>query len=215
MLYFGIVHISLCTTVWKPSFYLLKRASLCSRYGLLFFCYTFTYFVRFGVIENRVTKINTKYFKEIFDHSICPGWSVLPLYAPTHRACFFEKLIFELDEASYSFKITCIPLRKVISFEKIAVMSAKLTILISWSAICIPFILLLVLMKLESTPAAIMYNSIENRHPWQTPWVRVKGSDRRPFILTLDWILMYSSSTTWMNLSPYPNLWKAEKLKSQ
>ena len=77
------------------------------------------------------------------------------------------------------------------------------------------FNLLLALMKLASTSAAIMYKSIENRHPWQIFCVRVKGSDRRPFILILDWILVYTSLTMWMNLSPYPNLCKAEKLKSQ
>ena len=76
-------------------------------------------------------------------------------------------------------------------------------------------ILLLALMKLASTSAAIMYKSIENRHPWQTSRVRVKGSDRRPFILILDWILVYTSLTIWMNLSPYPKLCKAEKLKIQ
>ena len=95
------------------------------------------------------------------------------------------------------------------------VSSAKFTILISWSPISISLILLLTLMKLASTSAAIMYKSIENRHPWQTSRVRVKGSDRRPFILILDWILVYTSLTMWMNLSPYPNLCKAEKLKSQ
>ena len=84
--------------------------------------------------------------------------------------------------------------------------SAKFTILISWSHICIPLILL---------STAIIYKSIENRYPWQTSGVSVKGSYRRPFILILDWILVYTSLTMWMNLSPYPNLCKAEKLKSQ
>ena len=68
---------------------------------------------------------------------------------------------------------------------------------------------------MASTSAAIMYKSIENRHHWQTSRVRVKGSDRRPFVLILDWILVYTSLTIWMKLSSYPNLCKAEKLKSQ
>ena len=77
-------------------------------------------------------------------------------------------------------------------------------------------ILLLTLIKQSSTSAAKMYKSRENRHPCQTSRVRVKGSDRRPFIIILDWILVYTSLTMWwMNLSPYPNLRKAEKLKSQ
>ena len=70
-------------------------------------------------------------------------------------------------------------------------------------------------MKLENTSAPVIYNNTENRHHWQTPRVRVKGSDSRPFILILDWILVYVSSTMGMNSSPYSNLWKAEKLKSQ
>ena len=101
------------------------------------------------------------------------------------------------------------------AFRKIVMLSAKLTILISWSPICTTLILLLALMKLASTSFAVMYNSMENRQPWQTSQVRVKGSDKRPFILILHWILVYASSTMWMNLSPYLNLWKAEKLKSQ
>ena len=36
-------------------------------------------------------------------------------------------------------------------------------------------------MKLASTSAAIMYNSMENKQPWQTSQARVKGSDRRPY----------------------------------
>ena len=74
-------------------------------------------------------------------------------------------------------------------------LSAKLTIPISWSPICIPLILSSVLMKRASTSAAIMYNSMENKHAWQTHQVKVKGLDRRPFILILDWILVYAFST--------------------
>ena len=95
------------------------------------------------------------------------------------------------------------------------VLSAKLTILISWCPICIPLILLLALMKLESISASIMYHSTENEHPWQTPRIRVKESDRGSLILILDWILMYASSVTLMKLSPYPNLWKTKKLKTK
>ena len=56
--------------------------------------------------------------------------------------------------------------------------------------ICITLILLSALMKLASISAAILYNSLESRHPWR-PHIRVKGSDRRPFILILDSILVY------------------------
>ena len=53
------------------------------------FHYTFTYFAPFGVIENRVTKVNSKYF----NGNCAEAW-------------LFEKFIFELVASSYSFKIT-------------------------------------------------------------------------------------------------------------
>ena len=45
-------------------------------------------------------------------------------------------------------------------------------------------------MKLASTSAAILYKSMDSRHPWRTH-IKVKGSDMRPFILILDSILVY------------------------
>ena len=169
-----------------------------SQFQIWIFYYTFTYFIPFGVIKNRVTKVNFKYF----NGNLAEAW-------------LFEKFIFELDVSSYSFKIICTLSRQVISLKKMVVSSAKFTVLISWSLICILLILLLALMKLESTSAGIMYKRTENRHPWQTSRVRVKWSDRRSFTLILDWILVYISLTMRMNLSPYPNFCKAEKLKFQ
>ena len=89
------------------------------------------------------------------------------------------------------------------------VSSAKFTILISWSPLCITLIILSVLMKLESTSIAIMYNSMNSRHPWETR-INVKGSNRRTFILKF----FESTLMMWMNLSLYPNLCKTEKVKS-
>ena len=149
-----------------------------------------------------------------FDHAICPGLSVLFLYAPAYRAWLFEKFIFELKAYSYSFKITCILLRQVISPEKMVMSSAKFTNLISWSPICTPFIPLLPSMKLTSTSAAIKCNTNESVHPWQTSCVWVKGSDRRPFILVLDWMLVYSTLIIQRNFSPDPNFCNTEKIKS-
>ena len=68
------------------------------------------------------------------------------------------------------------------------VLSAKFTILTSWYPICIPLILLSALMRLGSTSAAMLYNSMDSRQPWRTQGVKV--SDRRPFILILDSILV-------------------------
>ena len=83
----------------------------------------------------------------------------------------------------------------------------------SWSPICITLILLSALTKLAGTSATILYNSMERRHPWRTN-IRVKGSDRRLFILILNSILGYATLIMQKKLSPYPNLGKAEKIKS-
>ena len=59
-------------------------------------------------------------------------------------------------------------------------------------------------MKLASTSAAIIYNTNE-----------VKRSDRGPFILILDWMLVYVTLIIQMNFAPYPDFCKTEKTKSQ
>ena len=38
--------------------------------------------------------------------------------------------------------------------------------------------------EMENTSATIIYNSIECRHSWRIPYIRIKGSDKKPFILT-------------------------------
>ena len=43
---------------------------------------------------------------------------------------------------------------------------------------------------MASTSAAVTCNIIEGEHPWGTPLPKVKRSDRRPFILVLDWVLV-------------------------
>ena len=137
------------------------------------------------------------------------------------KACLFEKIIFSARLSlnqfilafSYGFKITCILLRQVISFKKMMILSAKFTILIPWSPICIPLILLSALAKLASTSTAILYKIIKSRHPWRTH-TKVKGSDMRRFMLILDSMLIYVTQNMWMNLSPYPNLCNAEKIKA-
>ena len=53
---------------------------------------------------------------------------------------------------------------------------------------------------------------MESRRPWRTN-IKIKGSDRKPFVLILDSILVYATLIIWMSLSPYPNLRKAEKIK--
>ena len=69
-------------------------------------------------------------------------------------------------------------------------------------------------LKLASNSAAILYNSMEIMDSLVNS-LKVKWSDWRPFILILDSILLvYATSVMWMTLSPYPNLCKAEKIKS-
>ena len=121
------------------------------------FLLTFNYFVPFGVIKLRFTKINFKYFNGYCDYSSCPGWWILFLYAPPHKGlAFWKNYLWTSLSFSYSLKITCILLRQVISLKKMMVLSVKFTILISWSPICIPLILLSALMRLASTTAAVL-----------------------------------------------------------
>ena len=65
--------------------------------------------------------------------------------------------------------------------------------MISWSPIYIPLILLSALMRLASTSAVVLYNNLGGWHHWPTH-IGVKGSNRRPFILILDSILVYATS---------------------
>ena len=96
------------------------------------FLLTFNYFVPFGVIENRFTKINFKYFNGNCDYSSCPGWWILFLYAPPHKGlAFWKNYLWASLSFSYSLKITCILLKQVISLKKMVVLPAKFTILIS------------------------------------------------------------------------------------
>ena len=155
------------------------------------FLLTFNYFVPFGVIENRFTKINFKYFNGNCNYSSWPGWWILFLYALPHKGlAFWKNYLWTSLSFSYSLKITCILLRQVISLKKMMVLSVKFIILISWSPICILLILLSALMRLVTTSASILYNSMDSRHPWRTH-IGVKGSNRRTLILILDSMLAY------------------------
>ena len=81
------------------------------------------------------------------------------LLDPACKTWLFENFIFEL-EASYSFKITCILVRQVISLKKIGGVISKIYCLVSWSPICTPLILLSALMKMASTSTTVIYNSM-------------------------------------------------------
>ena len=159
----------LCTTVWtkvlclRLSFYLLIRTSLHLRYG--FFFRLFDHLTHLELLKIELPKLALSILMENCDHSICPSWSILFLYALTRKARLLKRFIFELNASCYSFKITCNLLRQVIRLKKMLVSSAKITTLFSWSPICIILFFLSTLMKLASTLAAIMYNSMESEQP--------------------------------------------------
>ena len=113
------------------------------------------------------------------------------MYNPI-QAWLLKNYLWTSLSFSYSLKITCILLRQVISLKKMVVLSVKFTILISWSPICIPLILLSALMRLASTSATILYNSLDSWHIG-VEHTGVKGSDRRPFTLILDSMLVHAT----------------------
>ena len=78
----------------RLSFILSKRVSLCSRYE--FFCYSLTYFVPFGVIDNRVTKLNSGILMEIVTISVVLIDQFYFYMDQPIKVWLFEKIIFEL-----------------------------------------------------------------------------------------------------------------------
>ena len=52
------------------------------------------------------------------DHIICPGLSILFLYAPALKVWIFEKFVIELETFSCDFKIACILLWQLMSLSK-------------------------------------------------------------------------------------------------
>ena len=86
------------------------------------------------------------------DHIICPGLSVLFLYAPAHKVWILEKFVFELDAFWCYFKSDGILVCQLISLnKKMMVSSGKFNIFISWSHICTHLILVSASMKIAST----------------------------------------------------------------
>ena len=118
-----------------------------------------TYFVPIGVIKDRTAKI----YRDCFNGKLWPYYLSCFinsfLYDIACKTWLFKKFIFEL-EASYSSKITCILVRQVISLKKIGGVISKTYCLVSWSPICTPLILVLVLMKMTSTSVTVIYNSM-------------------------------------------------------
>ena len=111
------------------------------------------------VINDRITKIYPKYLNgKLWPYHLSCFINSF-LYDPANKAWLFEKFIFEL-EASYSFKITCILVRQVISLKKIGGVISKIYCLILWSPICTPLILVSASVKMTGTSATVTYNSM-------------------------------------------------------
>ena len=63
-------------------------------------------------------------------------------------------------ETFYSFKITCILVRHIISLKKNGGVISKIYYLILWSLICTPLILVSASVKMAGTSATVTYNSM-------------------------------------------------------
>ena len=119
------------------------------------------YFIAIGVMKDRITKMYPKYF---LHRKLTMPFVLFYQFFFICKSWLFEKFIFEL-EASYSFKITCILVRQVISLKKIGGVISKIYCLVSWSPICTPLILLSALMKMASTSTTVIYNSMRVETP--------------------------------------------------
>ena len=119
------------------------------------------------------------------------------LYDPANTAWIFEKFFFEL-EAFYSFKITCILVRHLIYLENrnrycwwCYQQNLLFNLMVSYLYSFNPSI------SISENGRFLSHSNIyqyENGHPWRTPHIMVKGSDRKPFFLVLDYILVYATS---------------------
>ena len=142
-----------------------------------------------------------KYFIKNCDHTICSALSILFLHDPAHMAWLFEKFIFEL-EAPYSFKITCILVRQVITLQKNDGVIGKIYFIKFMASYLYSFNSCISINENGKYLSHKHIKQYESGHPSWTLHMKVKRSDRRPFILVLDWILVYTTSVMWMNLSP-------------
>ena len=116
------------------------------------------YFIPIGVTMDRVTKTYPKYLNEKLWPYHLPCFINSLSYDPANKTWLFVKFMFEL-EASYSFKITCILVKQVISLKKNGSVISKIY-LISWSPIFTPLILVSASVKMEGTSATVIYNSV-------------------------------------------------------
>ena len=115
-------------------------------------CFFYLLFIMYKILLSRteLTKCTPSFLMDSCGHTILPGVSIL-FYMPELIRLVFEKFIFELEAFSCDFKIDCILVCQLISFnKKMVVSSGKFNIFISWSPIWTPLMIVLTLMKIAS-----------------------------------------------------------------
>ena len=120
------------------------------------------------------------------------------LHEVANKAWVFEKFIFEL-EVSYSFKITCILLRQLISLEKNDVAISKMYCLISWSPLCVCVCVCVcvhVCVRVCLRPSTVKVSSVWNSWDCQ-------GTDQRCWVKEVGYLFRFPSSIL---LNAEPNL---------
>ena len=95
------------------------------------------------------------------------------------------------------------------------VSSACCVIFISSSPILIPCMPGSRLTKFANTSPSRAYKIIDRGQPCLTPLVRVKGSEKVPFILTCDFICVYRVFILLIKVSPYPKAFSVLKRNVQ
>ena len=169
-IYFGVVNIlptycSFDQRIWFTviSFF-SNRTVFCSKYK--FPLLKLSYILSQSLLSwTELPKCTPTVFMENCNQVFCLDLSILFSYAPVQKIWMtFEMFIFE-EAFSHYFKINYFLVRQLKSLKKMEVSSAKFTILISWSPICMSLILVSASMKTESTSATMMHGNIESRQP--------------------------------------------------
>ena len=122
--------------IWfMVNFFLSKRAAFYSKYDFFF---KLSYILpQFLLSWTELPKCTSTILMENCDQVTCLGLSIIFLYGSSHKFWCFKKFIFELEDFSQNSKIKSILVRQLKSLKKMVLPSAKFTILISWSPICI------------------------------------------------------------------------------
>ena len=156
IVYIGPTYQSLDKRIWFTILFFFISKSCTLFQILIFFAKLWLILTQFKLWRRELPKCAPSVLLENCDHTICPDLSILFIW-------LFEKLIFEL-EASYSFEITCNLVRQVISLKKNGGVISKI-FLVSWSPICTLLILVWALVKMTSTSATVIYNSMRTDNP--------------------------------------------------